>query len=227
MNLKKILMLDDGNINQTIEGIRTKLRRSGIDIAVDKIDPQDTRFKSYVGGEQVIDFDKIKLEITENYRNTRYDIVACDFSFSSETLNGYELIRWIINDSRSRNFRFKNAKFVCYSGEEHKFREHIFNNNELVKLIRLNIHAFFKRDNLVDELSSLVKKISDSYSATDYFRSLLEQEPDKEFKNIYPQFEGKKLGEIACEIERNSHHGIEFQKYMADLTYAHILDLNE
>ena len=109
MTLKKILMLDDGNINQTIEGIRTKLRRSGIDIAVDKIDPQDTRFKSYVDDEQVIDFDKIKSEITENYRDTRYDIVACDFSFSSDTLNGYELIRWIINDSRSRNFRFKNA----------------------------------------------------------------------------------------------------------------------
>ena len=220
-------MLDDGDISQTIERIRGKLRRIGFDILVDIINPQDQKYKSQVGDKLEIDFDKIKSDISSNYKNHKYDIVACDFSFSSETLNGYELIRWIINSSRSNGFKFRNAKFICYSSEDDKFKEHIINNNELIKLIKLNIHAFYKRDDLVNELSSLVKKLAESFSASEYFKNLLEQEENREFKNIYPQFIGKKLGEIAQEIDNDSHHGIEFQKYMTELTYAHILELNK
>ncbi len=227
MILKKILMLDDGDISQTIENIRGKLRRVGFDISVDVINPQDFIFKSQMGGKLEIDFDKIKNHINDNYKNEKYDIVACDFSFSSEKLNGYDLIRWVINNSRSSGFKFRNAKFVCYSGEEDKFKEHIINNNELIKLIKLNIHAFYKRDDLVDELSVLVKKVADNFSASEYFKCLLEQEADREFKNIYPNFSGKKLGEIANEIDSDTYHGKEFQKYMAELTYAHILELNK
>lgn len=227
MILKKILMLDDGDIGQTIESIRAKLRRIGFDISVDIINPQGSEFKSEIGDKLEIDFDKIKTHITENYKDIKYDIVACDFSFSSNTLNGYELIRWVINTSKSGGFKFRNAKFVCYSGEEDKFKEHIINNDELIKLIKLNIYAFYKRDDLVNELSSLVRKMAESFSASEYFKALLEQESDREFKNIYPQFNGKKLGEIASEIDNDSHHGVAFQKYMADLTYSHILELNK
>ncbi|MHC6803357.1 hypothetical protein ACYTR9_23740, partial [Vibrio antiquarius] len=153
MNIKKILFLDDGNINQTITNVRTKVKRFGFDIDVDILNPQDQKYKTNFEDGIEIDFDKIKEDIKLTYKDKKYDVVACDFSFSSKKLNGYELIRWVINESKSSNFMFKKAKFICYSSEENKFKRHIIDNDELTKLIKLNIYAFFKRDNLVSDLT--------------------------------------------------------------------------
>ena len=60
-----------------------------------------------------------------------------------------------------------------------------------------------------------------------YFISLLEQNPDFVFENGFPPFSGKKLKDIAKEIEVDSEQGREFQKELFDLTYAHIVNLNK
>lgn len=228
MKLRKILMLDDGNISESIEGIKRKLRKEGIEIIIEVINPQDHKFKTELSsGTFEIDFNKIKKEITEHHKSTRYDVVACDFNFASSTLNGYELIRWIINQSNSSHFLLRKAKFVCYSSEENKFKNHIIQNEELFKLIKLNIHAFFHRQNLVDEIAALIKKINSNFSISEHLRSRLEEMPELEFKNVYPPFKGKNLHYISEQINQESFHSKEFQKYFIDLTYAHLIDLNK
>ncbi|MCG9597771.1 hypothetical protein L1D15_13700 [Vibrio sp. Isolate25] len=227
MNIKKVLFLDDGNINQTITRIRDKVKRLGFDICADVINPQDQKYKSNFDGVIEIDFSKIKKDVTDNYKENRYEIVACDFSFASEKLNGYELIRWVINESKSSNFAFKKAKFVCYSSEENKFKEHILRNDELTKLIKLNIHAFYKRDNLVNDMSALLKKINSEFSMSEHLATMLEDEPQRVFNNVYPPLKGKSFNEIASEIQKDSHHGQRFQKHLSELVYAHIIDLNQ
>lgn len=228
MMLKKILMLDDGNISESIEGITKKLRREGIEIQIEVINPQDPKFKTEnSSGNFEIDLEKIQNEITENHKSVKYDVIACDFNFASETLNGYELIRWLINHSKSNNFVFKKAKFVCYSSEENKFKDHIVHNDELIKLIKLNIHAFYQRKNIVDDISTLVKKINNQFSMSEHLKTRLNEMPDLNFQNIYPNFKNKTLYEISEEINKDTHHGQAFQKYFIDLTYAHILELNK
>lgn len=228
MILRKILMLDDGNISESIEGITRKLRREGIQIQIEVLNPQDQKFKKETSsGNFEIDFEKIKHEITENHSSIKYDVVACDFNFASDKLNGYELIRWLINQSSSNNFVFRKAKFVCYSSEENKFKDHIVNNNELIKLIKLNIHAFYQRRNIVDDISALVKKINNQFSMSNHLETRLNEMPDLKFQNIYPNFKNKTLYEISEEINKDTHHGQAFQKYFVDLTYAHILELNK
>ncbi|EMR3754889.1 hypothetical protein OJ22_15950 [Proteus mirabilis] len=224
MKLMKILILDDNNIELTIDRITKNLQRAGIELEVEIINPQSHKFKDENND---IDFLRIKEHIIENHTNKKYDVISCDFSFSSEKLNGYLLIKWIINSAKSNNYRFKNAKFICYSGEENKFKDYVLENDEIIKLIKLNIHAFYKRDSLSEDLTSLLKKINENYSPKSHIVELLNKEPEKKFKHIYPKFEDKKLGEIANEIDRDSHHGIEFQKYITELTYSHILELNK
>ncbi|MEZ9260523.1 hypothetical protein AB4125_23515 [Vibrio splendidus] len=226
MNIKKVLFLDDGNITQTITRIRDKVKRLGFDICADIINPQDPKYKSEIGGVIEIDFNKIKKDVKDNYKNNRYEVVACDFSFASTKLNGYELIRWIINESKSSNFLFKKAKFICYSSEENKFKEHIIGNDELTKLIKLNIYAFYKRDNLVNDMSALLKKINSEFSMSEHLASMLEDESQRVFNNVYPPLKGKSFNEIALEIKKDSHHGQKFQQHLSELVYAHIIDLN-
>lgn len=227
MKTKKILFIDDGNVEQIIASVTQKVRREGIELIVEVINPQSSKYLSCVGVDYKIDFEKIKDDIDNNFSTKVFDIVACDFNFANDDLNGYELIRWIINQSKSKGFSFRNANFICYSSEENKFCEHIIKNEELIKLIKLNIHAFYKREHLVGELVALLKKINTEFSMSKHMQELLENEPDRVFRNIYPNFKSKTLAEIAKEIERGSHHGKEFQKYLIELTYAHILELND
>ncbi|MBW3733499.1 hypothetical protein [Aeromonas dhakensis] len=225
MNLYRVLMLDDGTINEVVDAITRKLKRNGIGISVDIINPQEQKYKSSNNSE--IDFDKIKKDIKDNYSHTKYDVVACDFSFSSSALNGFDLIQWIINEAKSSRYRFKSAKFVCYSSEEDKFKEHIIQNDKLIKLIRLNIYDFYKRDNLSEGITSLIKKIDGTFSMSSHIKYLLDNSAGLNFNFIYPPFKNRKFAEIALEIENESHHGVAFQKYFSELTFAHIVELNK
>ncbi|MCD9506593.1 hypothetical protein [Photobacterium phosphoreum] len=227
MKIRKILLIDDGDVEQIVERLQQKLRREGIDVIVSIINPQLAQFKKMEGDEYIIDFSKLKEHIETKYSKTKFDVVGSDFNFANDKLNGYEVTRWLINESREKGFSFRNAKFICYSSEEDKFCNIMFNNKELIKLIKLNIHAFYNRKNLANDITTLVRSIGNDVSMSDYFKELLSQKPDLVFKNVYPKFKDKTLHEICTEIEKNTYHGKEFQKYMAELTYAHVIELNE
>uniref|UniRef100_UPI0012509692 hypothetical protein n=2 Tax=Moraxellaceae TaxID=468 RepID=UPI0012509692 len=208
--------------------IKSKLKREGISAYIFLLNPQDPKFKTKnEEGNFEIDFQKIKDEVQEHHKQVKYDVVACDFNFSSEKLNGYQLIRWLINESSSSNFLFKKAKFVCYSSEINKFETHIIDNNELIRLVKLNIHSIFSRNDMPSEIPALIKKINQTFSMSDHLISRLEEMPDLKFKNVFPPFKDKTLSYISEEINRDSHQAKKFQKTFVDLTYAHILELNE
>ncbi len=229
MKLKRILFIDDSSeIKGNIDTINLKLRKKGYELEAHILNPKEHKFqkRNDVTGKLEADFDKIKSELKEKHFPIRYDVVACDFCFANDVLNGYEVIKWLINTSNGDRATIRKSLFVSYSGEEDKFTSNIINNHELIKLVKLNIHAFYTRPILSNELAKLLIKEDDILNLSNVIRDELEKHKDYEFKNIYPKFNGKSLGYIAKEIENDSCHGIAFQKYMVELTVAHILELN-
>lgn len=224
MTLKKIFMIDDNNVDQIITNIKSKSKRKGIDVEFFLLNPKESQFIDPTTND--IDPLKVRQSVIDNHKNIRYDIIACDFNFLSNSLNGYELIKWLINVSKGENFSFKRAKFICYSSEEDKFTQQIIRNEEIIKLIRLNIYAFFKREKLVQELTTLIYNLHNKFSPTEHLQKRLNESPDLEFKYIYPPYKGKTLNQISDEIDCDTHHSREFQKHIMDLTYAHIVELN-
>lgn len=228
MKLKKVLFIDDSDISENIDTITRKLKAKGYDFQAEILNPKDPRFQelSDVTGQLGASFNKIKAELEKEHFPVRYDVVACDFCFANDQLNGYDVIKWLINKANTNRATIRKSLFICYSGEEEKFTTNIIQNQELIKLIKLKIHAFFTRPNLSNELSKLLIKEAEILNLSDIIRDELENHSEHEFKNVYPKFEGKTLGEVAKEIESDSHHGIAYQKYMVELTVAHILELN-
>jgi uncharacterized membrane protein YheB (UPF0754 family) len=229
MKLKKVLFIDDSKeIFGYIETITRKIKSKGYELQADILNPTDLKFQvlNHSSGKLEASFPKIKDELTQAHFSQRYDVVACDFCFSNEELNGYDVIKWLINESNGKRATIRKSLFVSYSGEEDKFTNNIIKNHELIKLVKLKIHSFFTRTSLSNELSKLLTKEDEVLNLSNLIRDELEKHSDHHFKSIYPKFEGKSLGEVAREVESDSIHGIAFQKYMVELTVAHILDLN-
>ena len=205
-----------------------KLKSKGYDLQANILNPKETKFQemNVKSGKLEASFTKIKSELLESHFPVRYDVVACDFCFANEILNGYDVIKWLINESNGKRATIRKSLFVSYSGEEDKFTSNIIKNDELIKLIKLKIHSFFTRPSLSNELSKLLIKDAEIINLSNVIRDELEKHSEYKFKSVYPKFEGKSLGEIAKEVESDSLHGIAFQKYMVELTVAHIVQQN-
>ncbi|WP_265462475.1 hypothetical protein, partial [Aeromonas salmonicida] len=174
-----------------------------------------------------IDFDKIKSEMNSNFCNKRFDVVACDFNFANDDLNGYTLLQWLINESNSKKLKIRFAKFYCYSAEQDKFTAHLLTNEKIIRIIKLKLDGFYNRATLADELTSELLKIHRYFSLEKHILSLLQRNPDKVFNYIFPKYKGKSFSHIVNEIEKGTDTGYEFQQFFLDLTHAHIMNLNK
>jgi hypothetical protein len=225
---KKVLFIDDGNLDEIITRTTQRLKREGYTLTAVIVNPQDQAYqiKQKDSDNFHIDFTELKSVLSGEHCSVGYDVVACDFNFANDPLNGYDVISWLINDSKSKKLRIRKAKFICYSSEEHKFSANFKNSKDLIKLIKTKIDAFYKRDSMSNDLPALLLKKEETINLSNHFKELLEENSDLVFKNTYPKFENKTLGEIATEIEKDSYHGNEFQKFLVELTIAHLIDLN-
>lgn len=228
MSVTRLLYIDDNRIDSQIENLRKKLKRSGFDLDETFLNLNDEKFKKRDRNQKVIlDLKKIKEYITENYSQENFDIVASDYDYSDENLDGYQLLSWIKNQSKSQKYRLRFAQFCLYSAEQDKVVEQLNSPDKIKKLVKLKIDDFIDRNNLANDLFSLFIKPKEKYSYSKHLIDFLEKYPDLVFNNVYPKFKGKSLSEIAHEIDKDLPNGIDFQKNLVELTIAHLVNLNK
>tara|TARA_R110001606_G_scaffold369772_1_gene525971 strand:+ start:628 stop:1323 length:696 start_codon:yes stop_codon:yes gene_type:complete len=228
MSVARLLYIDDNRIDSQIENLRKKLKRSGFDLDETFLNLNDEKFKKRDENQKVIlDLKKIKEYIIENYSQENFDIVASDYDYSDENLDGYQLLSWIKNQSKAQKYRLRFAQFCLYSAEQDKLVEQLNSPDKIKKLVKLKIDDFIDRNNLANDLFSLFIKPKEKYSYSKHLIDYLEKYPDLIFNNVYPKFKGKTLSEIAHEIDKDLPNGIDFQKNLVELTIAHLVDLNK
>ncbi|MDM8162152.1 hypothetical protein QUH73_20200 [Labilibaculum sp. K2S] len=228
MSVTRLLYIDDNRIDSQIENLRKKLKRSGFDLDETFLNLNDEKFKKRDENQKVIlDLKKIKEYITENYSQENFDIVASDYDYSDENVDGYQLLSWIKNQSKSQKYRLRFAQFCLYSAEQDKIVEQLNSPDQIKKLVKLKIDDFIDRNNLANDLFSLFIKPKEKYNYSKHLIDYLEKYPDLIFNSVYPKFKGKSLSEIAHEIDKDLPNGIDFQKNLVELTIAHLVNLNK
>ena len=204
-----------------------RLDSKGYELFHRVVDLRDNKYKiENESGEMILDISKIKSELESAYINTRFDLVACDFHYSNADFNGYDVLRWLKNTAIGEKKKIRRARFVSYSSEQDKFTAN-FDGQNILKLIKLKIDDFYKREELADRAARLLIKEDIPLNLSDHIRDELEKYPDMKFKSTYTKFLDKSFMDIANEIDLGSHHGEGFQKYLVELTVAHIIELNE
>ena len=227
MSVKRLLYIDDNKIDSQIENLRTKLKHQGYELKETFLHlNEDFIMKDTQTGETVLDKSKIQAFINENYINDNFDIVASDYDFKDKSLDGFELLKWIKNESISKKHKLRRAKFCLYSAEQDKVAKIFSTPEQVKKLIKLKIDDFIDRTRIPDEITQILLAPQKSYYFKDHLISYLEKFGDEKFKSTFPKFKGMTLTEIAHEIDKDLPNGIEFQKYLVELTIAHLLEIN-
>jgi CheY-like chemotaxis protein len=228
MSVKRLLYIDDNKIESQIENLRKKLKRLGHELDETFLHLNDDfRIKEEGSGKIILNKAKIQAHITENYINENFDIIASDYDFKDSNLDGFTLLKWIKNESDSKKYRLRRARFCLYSAEQDKVAKEFNTPEQVKKLIKLKIDDFIDRSRIPEEITQLLIAPQKSYYFKEHIVGYLEKHGDKVFKSAYPKFKGKTLSEIANEIDKDLPNGIEFQKCLVELTVAHLVELND
>ena len=228
MSAKRLLYIDDNKIDSQIENLRKKLKRSGLELKETFLNLSDDKFKTRENetGPIILNVPFIKTYLRDNLLNENFDIVASDYDYLDPNLDGYSLLKWIMNVSRSEKLRIRRAKFCLYSAQQDKLVEKLDSPDKIKELVKLQINDFINRDKLTEELNLIFTRQKETYSFPEHLINYLEKFPDHKFRSVYPKFKGKTLPEIAHEIDKDLPNGIEFQKTLVELTIAHLVELN-
>ena len=221
----KILLIDDGPVTSIVEKVELALKKNGITLDYKVIDINDQNFKKKNNlSEEVLDFDKIKEHIIANYIDEPFDIIACDYYYA-DVLNGAKILGWIKNISAAQKKRIRKAKFCLYSSEVDKICTTNNTVEEIRKLITIRLTGLYNRTNLASELITLCEK--NDIKLTSVFATEMNKFSTTKFKSPYPQFIDKTFGDIAEEVERETHHGQKFAHHLVELTVNHLNELNK
>jgi len=229
MSIKKILFIDDGPLISQVEKLQRNAKQRGVDIHDFYIDLQEQRFRKpdpNDGAKQILDFDEIKKELIENHFDQAYDLIACDYYYAGDDIDGFKILKWLKGESSSQRKRIRKSKLMLYSSEGDRVAEKTNTVEDLSRLVRLGLVDFLQRDFLSRDVPGIISSQETPYNFASRLLKELESYPNFQFQSVYPKFKGKKLSEIAEAIDREESNGLEFQNNLIELTIAHLINLN-
>ncbi|HUM97009.1 MAG TPA: hypothetical protein PK275_04085 [Chitinophagaceae bacterium] len=231
MNDKHVLFIEDGDITEQVNRLRTVLKKQGITLVETIFNLNEAKFRkenAEKSGETILDFEVIKTALQENFMLKKFDYVMCDFYFNDQETNGFRLVKWLKNVSKNeRKFKIRSAKFSLYSSEKDKYIKELLSEEEIGNLIKLKLEDFYDRTRIAEDFGTSVIHNLQELNLKEKFVSELDKYKDMKFQSGYPKFKDMTLNEIASEIEDDTHHGIGFQEALIELTIAHLINLNK
>lgn len=229
MNTTHILFIDDEDITQIVDKLRNVLKKQGITLIEEffQIKMKYRVPETSDSTETILDFSAIKKELKETVMTKRFDYVACDFNFKDKHLNGFKLIKWLKNVSKSEKLKIRGAKFSLFSSEIDKSIKESFSEDDIGSLIRLKLEDFYDRARMSEDFGGTIINSDNEINLKEKLVSELNNHKERTFKTGYPKFKGHTLDQIVSEIENDSYHGIAFQEALIECSVAHMISLNE
>ncbi|MBC8487565.1 MAG: hypothetical protein H8D45_16160 [Bacteroidetes bacterium] len=220
---KVCLFVDDNLQRDVIDNIPPRAKVKGLNVTCYEFNPTDREFQNK---DLDIDFEKVKQVLQDNWQHRKLDLIACDYYFGDDNVNGLSIIEFI------RTFNQK-CPIILYSGNLVKIIADILQGyngrnpqplvDKLKKLFRANIADFIDREDYTNDVITLLKETPLEMIIAD---KLMEY-ADYEFKSGYLAFKGMKLGQIAKALRNNAPQAGEFKQEIIEQAIAHLIALNE
>ena len=219
------LIVDDKDQQHTFKAqIQDILKKEGHNVEIIFI---NTTSPELLNEYQKIYKYKLKACIKSKIEGKHIDVVASDFDLSDDVVNGLDVIEII------RSIREK-VPIILYSGNLEKAIKSVMGDpaskdlptliNDVKKLMLHHISEFIDRTGYA---ASVIKVLKNKDTSTkQILLKKLREYPDLKLSSAYPIFSGKKLSQIADEIEKSTYQGQEFQQELIEQTIAYIIEIS-
>lgn len=225
-NRLKVLFIDDNEIEEELSKISRTLKKQGKEIEHCFINVSCNKYKERVkdGSDRHLVARSIIDDINQQgLLDIDFDIIACDFNFADDYVNGYDLMCDLIAKAKQDRKRIRRARVLFYTGQVNSLKDTII--RDIRKFLNLKVDSVVDRTELTERIVRLSNIIWDEMDYESIFLKSLEPHKEKIFRNTYPQFIGKTISDIINEIEIESHHGREYLKSLVEHTVATMIEL--
>jgi hypothetical protein len=225
------LIIDNEDQSHEIEGIIRNGKPKGINIICHQFNVGSTSREDLLNDAKNIDIAKVVATFNNEFKGIAFNLMAFDWDLSDPNINGIELIRQFqANDLR------KNTPKLLYSGvlkEQigsmlNEFKENKRTEKTVINwlnaLIKTPIMDFIDRPEYANSIVSILEKSNDSLEFA--IESELRKLKDCEFKSVFPEFEGRKFGEIADLIESENVAGNRFKRELVNQIISYLTNIN-
>jgi hypothetical protein len=225
-NRIKVLFIDDNELDDEVRKIQRSLGKQGKALDPYFIDVNKPEFKEVKieGGNLHLVMKKLIDHIEQQgLMELDFDIIACDFNFSDDYLNGYDLISDLMAKAKQNRNRIRRAKIVFYTGQVKVLKQVVV--DDIKRFVNLKVDSIIDRPQIVEKVVRLSNVIGEEIALEEMFLNLLEPHKERVFKNTCPKFDGKKIEVIIHEIEKEQPNGRIYLNSLIEQTVAHMIKL--
>ncbi|MBN9483399.1 MAG: hypothetical protein BGO70_13030 [Bacteroidetes bacterium 43-93] len=227
---KNCLIIDNEDQTSSIETIRREGKMQKVSINCRQFNVGSTERDDLLSNGK-IDLDKVFAAFQQEFSGIHFNLIAFDWDLNDDSINGVDLIRLFQN----KGIRANTPKLL-YSGvlkdEIHRILDVYRENNNfstawkpISTLIKIKIEDFIDREEYERSIVNLVKRNGESIESI--FSAKLREYSTLIFKNMYPNFEGKSLAEIADILDKDKPQGSKFMHELIEQSLAYMIKLND
>lgn len=223
------IIIDDEDQDSTIENIVDALRRDGINLTCAQLNPADKKYRKTTGPATApiisIDIDEILRELrTDEYFRRRVDLIALDYDFDDEEVNGFDLIDALRRD----NYR---GEIILYSGGYETLINNILDGasksdqiKKIKSLGRSNIRYISDRTDYKETVIGCIRNPEASLETQ--LERMLEHAGNVAFSQFPEEFKGSSVDEMLHEIRKRTDLGKKFERRILEFAVSNLIELN-
>ncbi len=219
------LIIDDDNnqIKSFDTEIKKVLRREGIEVEQIFVWTKDPK---YINEEdETLNYAHILSDCKTIIKDNHISVIVCDYGIATKKDNftGVDLLADLA-DSHIGIHK------ILYSGTIHKVLKDIKDRNDeqiVTHLLKLQkIDDFNGGKGYAPKVIELLRNPEVKFQQN-ILHILKSKYPELTFKSCYPDFVGKRLKDVANEIEKDTPRGRSFQKALLDQVISYLIEINE
>jgi len=228
---KHLILIDDEDQSPTLVSLSNKLKRNeGIKLIHEHINPTSSEFMvlNISTDKQEIDKQKVVNRIKNIPYFLRADTIALDYNLIKDHLNGFDLAMEI----RKAGYK-KKKQIILYSAGIDDAIDSILTigkKTDKIKMIKSLVEGNIKFATRGRDFTSVViqhLKTQPKFDFEEELTTWLHKYSSDIFINCFPPYDGKVLGEIAKEIEQDTHLSQQFRRAMTEQLFSILLQINE
>lgn len=219
------LIIDDDNnqIKSFDTEIKKVLRLDGIEVEQIFVWTKDPK---YINEEdETLDYAQILSDCKTIIKDNHISVIVCDYGIATKKDNftGVDLLADLADS-------YIGIHKILYSGTIHKVLKDIKDRNDeqiVTHLLKLQkIDDFNGGKGYAPKVIELLRNPEVKFQQN-ILHILKSKYPELTFKSCYPNFVGKRLKDVANEIEKDTPRGRSFQKALLDQVISYLIEINE